>query len=123
MPSRITPLDVSAYATPEAFRTGEQIYENGWVRHRFQTNYGLSAMVRGKGNYRVEMIIDGEQFFGRCTCPVGSSRCEHQVALLLSWLNEPQTFTSYQELRKAIRLREKTLWWIYSSTSSRCFRN
>lgn len=108
MPSRITPLDVSAYATPEAFRAGEQIYENGWVRHRFQTNYGLSAMVRSKGNYRVEMIIDGEQFFGRCTCPLGSSRCEHQVALLLTWLNEPQTFTSYQDLRKAIRLKDKT---------------
>ena len=107
MPSRITPLDVSAYATPEIYRMGEQIYENGWVRHRFQTNYGLSAVVRGKGNYRVEMIIDGEQFFGRCTCPVGSSHCEHQVALLLTWLNESQTFTSYQELRRAIRLKEK----------------
>ncbi|HOT96840.1 MAG TPA: hypothetical protein PLG50_11330 [bacterium] len=107
MPSRITPLDVSAYATPEVYRMGEQIYENGWVRHRFQTNYGLSATVRSKGHYRVEMIIDGEQFFGRCTCPVGSSRCEHQVALLLTWLNEPQTFTSYQELRKAIRTKEK----------------
>ncbi len=107
MPSRITPLDVSAYATSEIYRMGEQIYENGWVRHRFQTNVGLSATVRSKGSYRVEMIIDGEQLFGRCTCPIGSSRCEHQVALLLTWLNESQTFTSYQDLRRAIRLKEK----------------
>lgn len=107
MPSRITPLDVTAYTSPEIYRTGEQIYENGWVRHRFQTNFGLSATVRGKGNYRVEMIIDGEQLFGRCTCPLGASRCEHQVALLLTWLNEAQTFISYQDLRRAIRLKEK----------------
>ncbi len=107
MPSRITPLDVSAYASHDIYRMGEQIYENGWVRHRFQTNYGLQATVRSKGNYRVEMVVDGEQLFGRCSCPVGSTHCEHQIALLLTWLNEPQTFISYQDLRRAIRLKEK----------------
>ncbi len=107
MPSRITPLDVTAYASPDIYRMGEQIFENGWVRHRFQTNYGLQATVRSKGIYRVEMVVDGEQLFGRCSCPLGSSHCEHQVALLLSWLNEPDTFVSYQDLRRAIRLKEK----------------
>ncbi|MBN2355239.1 hypothetical protein JXO59_03960 [candidate division KSB1 bacterium] len=108
MPSRITPLDVSAYASEEIYRRGEQIFENGWVRHRFQTLYGLQATVRSKGNYRVEMIVDGEQFFGRCNCPEGSTHCEHQVALLLTWLHEPRSFISYQNLRKAIRQKDKT---------------
>jgi len=108
MPSRITPLDVSAYTSPEIYRMGEQIYENGWVRHRFQTLYGLQAVVRSKGNYRVEMIVDGEQLFGRCNCSSGSTHCQHQVALLLTWLNEPQSFISYQDLRKAIRVKDKT---------------
>lgn len=107
MPSRITPMDVIAYASEEVYRRGAQIYENGWVRHRFQTLYGLQATVRSKGNYRVEMIVDGEQLFGRCNCPAGSTHCEHQVALLLTWLNEPKTFINYQDLRKAIRQKDK----------------
>lgn len=107
MPSRITPLDVKAYASQEIYRKGEQIFEEGLVQNRFQTSYGLQATIRGKGNYRVEMIIDGEQLFGRCNCAMGSSHCEHQIAILLSWLNESKSFISYQQLRKAIREKDK----------------
>lgn len=108
MPSRITPLDVKAFAPHELYRKGEQIFENDLVKHRFQTHFGLQATVRSKGNCKVEMIVDGEQVFGRCSCHFGSAPCEHQVALLLAWVNEPSTFTSYQMLRKAIRLKDKS---------------
>ncbi|MBN1542795.1 hypothetical protein JW992_11670 [candidate division KSB1 bacterium] len=107
MPTRITPMDVKAFASHEIYRKGEQIYENQLVKHRFMTHYGLHATVRGAGNFRVEMIVDGEQLFGRCTCSSGSGPCEHQVATLLAWLNEAATFLSYQELRKAIRSKDK----------------
>jgi hypothetical protein len=107
MPTRITPLDAKAFAIHEIYRKGEQIYESGLVKHRFQTNYGLHGTVRSKGVYRVEMIVDGDQLFGRCTCHAGSSPCEHQVAMLLAWLNEPTSFLSYQALRKSIREKEK----------------
>lgn len=108
MPSRITPLDVKAFASHEIYRKGEQIFENELVKHRFRTNFGLQATVRSKGNFKVEMIVDGEQIFGRCPCHVGSTPCEHQVATLLAWVNEPHTFISYQELRKAIRAKDKS---------------
>jgi len=107
MPSRITPLDVKTYAEAEFYRMGEQIYEGGMVRHRFQSPYGLQAIVKGKDRFRVEMIVEGEKVFGRCTCPLGAGHCEHQVATLLCWLHEPQTFISHQELRKAIRSQDK----------------
>ena len=107
MPTRITPMDVKAFASHEIYRKGEQIYENQLVKHRFMTHYGLHATVRGEGNYRVEMIVDGEQLFGRCNCRAGSGPCEHQVATLLAWLNESATFISYQDLRKAIRNKDK----------------
>ena len=107
MPSRLTPLDVKTYATPEIYRLGEQVYEGGLVRHRFQTLYGLQAIVKGKDKYRVEMIVEGEKLFGRCTCAAGSGHCEHQVAVLLCWLNEANTFINYQDLRKSIRSQEK----------------
>ncbi len=107
MPTRITPLDVKAFASQEIYRKGEQIFENQLVKHRFQTHYGLQATVRSNGNYRVEMIVDGEQLFGRCTCHAGSSPCEHQVATLLAWVIEPGTYISYQNLRKAIRVKDK----------------
>ncbi|MBD3376850.1 hypothetical protein GF406_17570 [candidate division KSB1 bacterium] len=107
MPTRITPLDVKAFCSHELFRKGEQIFENQLVKHRFQTHYGLQATVRSNGTYRVEMIVDGEQLFGRCTCHAGSTPCEHQVATLLAWLNESTSFISYQDLRKAIRSKDK----------------
>jgi len=107
MPTRITPLDAKAFASHEIYRKGEQIFESGLVKHRFQSNYGLHGTVRSKGVYQVEMIIDGEQLFGRCSCHAGSSPCEHQVAILLAWLNEPASFLSYQSLRRSIREKEK----------------
>ncbi len=107
MPHRITPLDVQSFAAKEIYLKGERIFENNLVKNRFQTNFGLKATVRGKKNFHVEMIVDNEQLFGRCTCHVGNSPCEHQVATLLSWLNEPSSFVSYQTLRKAIKLKDK----------------
>ncbi len=108
MPTRITPLDVKSYSNAELYRLGEKIFENELVKNRFQTDYGLRASVRGKGNYHVEMIVENEQLFGRCTCPAGTTPCEHKVAILLAWQNQPSSFTSYQDLRKAIREKDKS---------------
>ena len=108
MPTRITPLDVKTYTNAELYRLGEKIFENDLVKHRFQTDYGLRASVRGTGNYHVEMIVENEQLFGRCSCPAGTTPCEHKVATLLAWQNEPSSFTSYQKLRKAIREKDKS---------------
>ena len=107
MPARITPIDVTSYASPDVLVLGEKIFENELVKHRFQTDYGLRATVRSKGVFQVEMIVDNEQLFGRCDCAAGSSPCEHKVATLLAWLNESNTFTDYQTLRKSIRNTEK----------------
>jgi hypothetical protein len=107
MPHRITPLDVQTFASKEVYKKGERIFENNLVKNRFQTNIGLKAIVRGEKNHHVEMIVDNEQLFGRCTCHVGNSPCEHQVASLLAWLTEPASFVSYQMLRKAIKLKDK----------------
>lgn len=107
MPHRITPLDVQSFAGKEIYCKGERIFENNLVKNRFQTNFGLKAIVRGDKNHHTEMIVDHDQLFGRCTCHVGNTPCEHQVALLLAWLNEPESFVSYQTLRKAIKLQDK----------------
>lgn len=107
MAKRITPLDVQSFTTRDVYEKGEKIFEKGLVKHRFQTDYGLQASVRDRKNLRVEMIVSGEQIFGRCTCQAGSSACEHQVAVLLAWIHEPNMFISYQSLRKAIRSKDK----------------
>ncbi len=107
MPHRITPLDVQTFASNEVYRKGERIFENNHVKNRFQTNFGLKATVRGDKTLQVEMIVDNEQVFGRCTCHIGNTPCEHQVATLLAWLNEPTSFVSYETLRKSIKLKDK----------------
>ena len=75
MPTRITPLDVRVFSGNDLYLKGEKIFENDMVKHRFQTHFGLQATVRSNGKYRVEMIVDGEQLFGRCTCHAGSTPC------------------------------------------------
>lgn len=100
-------MDVQTFASNETYRKGERIFENNLVKNRFQTNFGLKATVRGDKTLQVEMIVDNEQLFGRCTCHVGNTPCEHQVATLLAWLNEPKSFISYETLRKSIKLKDK----------------
>lgn len=108
MAKRITPLDVQAYTTRDVFEKGERVFNDGLVKYRFQTNYGLHVTVRDKKRLRVEMIVSGEQIFGRCNCSSGNRACEHQVAALLAWIHEPATFINYDTLRKAIRRKDKT---------------
>jgi hypothetical protein len=108
MPTRITPLDVKSFASHELYRKAEQLYEGQLVKNRFKTNLGLKATIRDVGSNRVDMVVDGDQLFGRCSCHDGSAPCEHMVATLLAWVTEPASFLSYQTLRSAIREKDKT---------------
>ena len=83
----------------------------GLERQRIKTVFKIGnpvhEIIQTALDHHVEMIVDNEQLFGRCTCHVGNSPCEHQVSALLAWLTEPATFVSYQTLRKAIKLKDK----------------
>jgi len=108
MPTRITPLDIQALSEPKEYARGMKFYETGRVKSRFRTDTGLMANVKADENCRVEVVVDGEQIFGRCTCaPDSRNMCRHQVAVALAFLEQPATFISHQKLYKAIKKTDK----------------
>ncbi len=108
MPTRITPLDIQALSDTREYAKGMTYYEKGRVKSRFRSDTGLVAVVKADQNCRVEVIVDGEQIFGRCSCsPESTSMCRHQVAVALAFLEKPASFTSYEKLRKAIKKTDK----------------
>jgi hypothetical protein len=85
-----------------------KFFTSGRVKCRFRTDTGLLATVKADEQCRVEVIVEGEQIFGRCSCsPESGTMCRHQVAVALAFLEQPATFTTHQRLRKAIRKAEK----------------
>lgn len=108
MPTRITPMDIQALADPKEYAKGMKFYEAGRVKSLIRTNTGLLAIVKADENCRVEIVVDGEQFFGNCTCsPASGSMCRHQVAVALHFLEKPKAFLPFDTLRKAIRKIDK----------------
>ncbi len=108
MPSRITPLDIQALSDPKEYEQGMKYFLRGRVKARLRTDTGLVATVKADGVCRVEVVVEGEQIFGRCSCsPVSAGLCRHQVAAALAFVDRPQSFLSLQELRKLIRKGEK----------------
>ena len=109
MPTRITPLDIQALSDPKEYSQGMKFYERGKVKSRFRSDTSLIATVKADENCRVEVMVDGEQIFGRCTCsPESSNMCRHQVAVALAFLEKPTTFIPYEKLRKAIKKTDKS---------------
>jgi len=108
MPTRITPLEIQALSDPKEYEQGMKYFLGGRVKARLRTDTGLLATVKADGVCRVEVVVEGEQIFGRCSCsPVSGSLCRHQVAAALAFVDRPQSFLSLQELRKAVRKEDK----------------
>ncbi|MDZ7371479.1 MAG: hypothetical protein ONB12_09935 [candidate division KSB1 bacterium] len=107
MPHSVTLPDIRAFVDSEIFARGETLYRLGGVRSRFQTAVGIKGVVLGEKKVSAEVVIDQKQMFGRCTCQIGSGPCEHQTALLIAWVNEPESFIQIDSLRKAVRAKDK----------------
>ena len=116
MPSRITPMDVKSYADADLYRLGEQVYEGGMVRHRFQSSYGLQAIVKGKDKYRVEVIVEAKSCSG-----VAPVRAAAVIANIKSrfccagWPNRKRLSVN-RICARLFAIRTKTPWWTSWST-------
>ena len=74
---------------------------------------GMTLKARCLGSsapsYRVEVTLDDEGISeAECSCPVGSGgHCKHIAALLLTWLDDPGTFTEIADTQIALDQRSK----------------
>ncbi len=86
------------------FQRGEEYAKSGAIRQGKWKHHLLSALCQGRefNPYHVEVLFDQEGIeHSYCSCPVGGGgKCKHVVALLLTWLENPERFTQWEELRE-----------------------
>ncbi len=73
------------------FQRGVDYFERGLVYSLAQYGERISAEVHGTETYQVQLWIENEDLYSRCTCPLGveGEFCKHCVAVGLTWIDEP----------------------------------
>src|SRR5690348_1975236 len=94
--------DIRAWAGDRSFELGRRYFRDGAVLRPRRQDRTLKARVRGTGPrpYRVEASLkDHGIAAGECSCPVGAGgRCKHAAALLIAWLEQPESFAELEDL-------------------------
>lgn len=107
---RIPHLDkwaIQNYVGLASFQKGEGYAINKAIRQGKLKNHVLTALCQGHefDPYRVEVIFNShgiQQSY--CSCPVGAGgKCKHVAALLLTWMETPEAFTEWEDLKLDLR--------------------
>ncbi len=112
---KVTETDIQQWAGVASFSRGQSYFNQGRINHpRRQGNtlkgdcYGSRAQP-----YQIETDLGTDGIAGgSCSCPVGGGgRCKHVVALLLTWLHQPEMFieVSSRQTRLAQMSKEELL--------------
>ncbi len=83
-----------------SFNRGRNYYNEGRILHPRLQGMKLKGQCWGSvpKPYRMEVTLNSSGIIsGVCSCPVGYA-CKHTVALLLTWIHEPEAFTEEEEL-------------------------
>ena len=123
---------VRSHVGHRSFVRGRAYFEEGRVKQPQRDEAGhLTATCEGSrmGAYTVQATVgEGATMSAHCSCPVGGAgRCKHVAAVLLTWIHDPDSFTSHvgldgrlaaltpDELRRALRMlieRDRELAWV-----------
>lgn len=84
----ISPTALEVVAGGQAFRLGQQYFDQGAVRHFSVINDIAHARVEGTQAYRVSLRIVSGKLSADCSCPRAGDGyfCKHCVAVGLAWL-------------------------------------
>ncbi len=112
MSNNLTPLsetDIRERCTENSFRRGRSYYQGGAIKQRLRHKLSLEAYVEGSQTYTVLIWANAtDQVATRCTCPYDyGGDCKHIVAVLLAWLNEPDSFEPPVDLKAILNKRSK----------------
>jgi uncharacterized Zn finger protein len=103
--------DIQAWVDPASFRKGEAYFRQYAIMEPRRQGMTLKARCSGSSapSYRVEVALDEEGIVGaECSCPVGASgHCKHIAALLLTWLDNPESFAQIADTQTTLEERSK----------------
>ncbi len=93
------------------FQRGQKYFEQGAIYDQRRQGMMLKSKCSGTQApfYRQEVIFDGKGIkSAECSCPVGEGGyCKHVVALLLTWVNDPDSFQEIEAMDAALEKRSK----------------
>ncbi|MEM9907071.1 MAG: SWIM zinc finger family protein [Cyanobacteria bacterium P01_D01_bin.44] len=109
MPTKSKPLafteaDLKKLATPQSFDRGQSYYRGNSIENPMRQGNKLSADCWGSQRYRTQVTLSNHNItHAKCTCPYDwGGICKHQVALLLTYIHEPDSFQALDSLSKML---------------------
>ncbi len=108
---RIKKSDVRRWTDDVYFQRGQNYYEQGAIYEQRQSGMTLKSKCSGSQApfYRQEVLFDSKGIeSAECSCPVGAGgHCKHAVALLLTWVNDPDSFKEVEAVDALLEKRSK----------------
>jgi uncharacterized Zn finger protein len=104
--------DIRERATDKSFSRGEDYYQRGMIFDTVRRGHDLEARCHGSdyAPYFVRVTLDeaGHIADTGCSCPYDwGGDCKHIVALLLTYLHEPEKFEERTPLPEALAARSR----------------
>lgn len=99
---RISKSIIAHWTDNAYFQRGQKYYEQGAIYE--QRIQGMTIKSKCSGSqasfYRQEVLFDSKGIkSAECSCPVGDGgHCKHTVALLLTWVNDPNSFQEVEAI-------------------------
>jgi uncharacterized Zn finger protein len=108
---RLTEANVRSLATESSFERGENYYRDGAIFGAVRLGTKLRAQCEGSDYepYQVSATLKGSGVSETsCTCPYDyGGICKHIVALLLTYIHDPQAFRSIPQLTELLAGRSR----------------
>ena len=108
--TRLTDADIRNQVTPESYRRGEPYFKRGAIQGARRSGRVLRAQCEGSRPepYRVHVeLAPAGIAYAHCSCPVGAEgRCKHIAALLIAWLEQPESFAEVEDIEVALAERD-----------------
>lgn len=108
----ITVAQVRARAADKSFQRGESYYKSGAILHPARRGNTIEGQCEGSQArpYRVTATLDASGIKDvSCNCEYDfGGDCKHIIALLLTYINEPELFEERQPVEDTLAQREKS---------------
>ncbi len=108
---RIKISDVINWTDDAYFKRGQGYYASGAIYEQRREGMKIKSKCSGSQApfYRQEVSFNSKGIeSAECSCPVGDGgRCKHAIALLLTWVNDPDSFQETEALEAILDKRSK----------------
>lgn len=105
----LSEMDVMDWVGAKSLQRGRSYARGGHIFNTRRTGQTLKALCHGTqgGPYRLEVTLTQSGLSeGDCSCPVGDEgRCKHVAAMLLLWIDEPDSFGEVEDLESVLAQR------------------